>query len=122
MAQHWIFDLLPATLPGGWEIVQTGEDGRSYANRAARMTVIVSGAVEADGHRWMHVSVGRPRQMPSYEDLAFIKRVFIGPERAAIQVFPRASEHVNIHPFVLHLWMPIDHYPLPDFTGGGRSI
>ena len=48
----------------------------------------------------------------------------IGPLRPCAQVFPVATEHVNIHPFCLHLWAPMqpESWPLPDFSMGSGSI
>lgn len=68
-----------------------------------------------DGTRWIHASCSRKDRMPTYEDLAEMKAVFFGPDRQALQVFPKKSKHVNIHPFCLHLWSCMDGDGLPDF-------
>jgi hypothetical protein len=49
-----------------------------------------------------------------------VKRSFIGDERMAVQVFPRASEHVNIAKYCLHLWHCVDGDPTPDFRIEGQ--
>lgn len=67
------------------------------------------------GQRWMHVSLSRQSKLPSYADICRVKEEIIGKEKKAIQVHPPESEHVNIHPYCLHLWSPIGHDPLPDF-------
>jgi hypothetical protein len=57
-----------------------------------------------DGQWWDHVSVSRPSRLPSWEDLKTVKALFIGKEREAVQVLPKESEYVNMHPHCLHLW------------------
>lgn len=77
---------------------------------------------EADG--WEHVSVHayRSRQVevvglmgrssagglklrtPSWKEMAYVKRICWDAEDVVIQYHPRASEYVNCHPNVLHLW------------------
>lgn len=81
--------------------------------------VIVSGCVEGDGRRWIHVSCSRSDRLPSWSDLRKVKDAFIGRERKAIQVLPPASEYVNFHPYVLHLWCCLDGDGLPDFRKDG---
>lgn len=84
-----------------------------------RLMVIVTGTLEDDGKRWLHVSASRPARVPSYRDLCMVKSIFIGDSRKAVQVFAPASEHVNIHPYCLHLWSCLDGDGLPDFRSGG---
>lgn len=85
-----------------------------------RLMVIVSGHLEADGKRWVHVSFSRPHKLPSWEDIRRVKDTFIGPERLAIQVFPPEAQYVNIHQTCLHLWHCVDGDPCPDFRHGGQ--
>jgi len=91
----------------------------SYRKIADKVTVIVSGSTEADGRRWLHVSVSRPSRLPTWDDLREVKDTFIGRDRKAIQVLPPAAEYVNIHPNVLHLWACLDDDGLPDFRKEG---
>lgn len=42
------------------------------------------------------------------------KDLFMGAERVAVQVHPRAAEYFNAHPFCLHLWSCLDAEVLPD--------
>lgn len=111
----------PGELPPQWTLVQRGADGASY-RRVDRLAVITSACIERDGRRWLHVSCSRAKRIPSYEDLAHVKRVFIGEDRFAVQVFAPKTQHVNLHPNVLHLWCCLDGHPLPDFTQGTGSI
>jgi hypothetical protein len=84
--------------------------------------VIVSVFRELDNKMWIHASMSHPHRLPSYDELKYLKRHFVGTARKAIQVFPAESEHVNLHPNCLHLFSCIDEDPLPDFTHGTGMI
>lgn len=115
-AERWVSIEIP---PSPWQ----HRDGviLSFLHPDGR-SVIVTGSVQEDGRPWLHVSVARQNRMPSYKDLAEAKDLFIGPARQALQVFPEAGNHVNIHPYALHLWCCLVGDGLPDFTRGGASI
>ncbi|HET9954126.1 MAG TPA: hypothetical protein VFQ61_06465 [Polyangiaceae bacterium] len=103
----------PRVLPAGWFCIERYENASTFScNDGLRVIV------EAEQHGaalWLHVSLSRPDRIPSYEDQTRVKTLFIGRRRTAIQVFPPEAKHVNVHPYCLHLWSPIDHEPLPDF-------
>lgn len=119
--RHWTFDHLPRVLPASYRVVETAEDGMKYM-RKDHMTVIASGATELDGRKWLHVSCAHPTRLPSWKELMEVKEIFIGRDRAAIQVIPPKAKHINIHPNCLHLWCCLDGEILPDFTQGTGSI
>lgn len=79
------------------------------------LRVMLGGQTEEDGKKWLHLSVSRANRVPSYDDLTKVKRMFFGEEAKAIFIFAPESEHINIHPFVLHLWHCLDGDTLPDF-------
>lgn len=56
---------------------------------------------------WDHVSVSLPHRCPVWEEMDHIKRLFFFDDEAAMQLHPPVSEHVNNHPFCLHLWRPV---------------
>lgn len=65
-------------------------------------------AVIASTHGdWDHlsVSIDAPR-CPSWTELEFVKRVFFHPDETAMQLHVPPADHVNIHPYCLHLWRP----------------
>ncbi len=108
---------------GVWEFLPTPvAEMNTYRNRLSGMTVIVTYADQLDGHEWQHVSATYGQRMPSYADLVAIKRLFIGPEAKAIEVYPPEAEHVNLHEHVRHLFSCMDGDPLPDFTRGTGSL
>jgi len=110
------------TKPPGWRLVETRQDGRAWANTKKKLTVIASESTELDGKRWLHLSIGHPKRLPSYDEMKYLKRHWAGTEAKAIEVHAPESEHVNIHSFVRHLWVCLEGDPLPDFTRGNKSI
>jgi hypothetical protein len=51
------------------------------------------------------------------------KNDLIGADKWAYQVMPDAQNHVNIHPYCLHMFARLDGQSvLPDFTWGLKSI
>ena len=75
-----------------------------------------------DGERWLHVSASYPNRLPSWEDMRDVKDTFCGRENEAYMVFPPAARYVNDHPFVLHLWCPLEGAILPDFRRFGPRM
>jgi len=121
--EAWFEARIPRVLPPLWKVC---EQGRNYFHvfnpSSGRLSVILSGDVEADGKRWLHASIARPDRLPSWDDIRFIKDRFVGEDLYAVQVLPPLSKHVNFHPYCLHLFACLDEWPLPDFTakyGGG---
>lgn len=117
----WLAPFLSPSLPPGWTRSDMHEtsNGAGWRSKSG-LGVILSGAVELDDRRWVHVSVSRRDRVPSYEDLALVKRIFVGRERRAVQLFVPESEHVNLHRYCLHLWHCVDGDGLPDFRAGGQ--
>lgn len=115
--EPWAEELLPRVLPFGWRNLDLGfvayesDDG---------VRVLFSARTEADGKRWLHVSLSRPNRLPTWSDIRKVKDIFVGRDRLAIQVFPRQADYVNIHPYVLHLWACLDGDPVPDFRHEGE--
>jgi hypothetical protein len=62
--------------------------------------------VASDRGGWDHCSVSLQMRTPIWKELCFIKDLFWGPEEIVIQYHPAASEYINQHYFVLHLWKP----------------
>jgi len=81
-----------------------------------------------DTNLWIHTSTsvrsgGGPISVPDYDDLCRVKNDFFGKDRWAFQVFASADEHININPYVLHLYGREDGTRIhPDFTWGLGTI
>lgn len=114
------------SLPPGWKR-QTPDYAVTHVwtNEKRRLRVLADVETKQDGHVWLHVSVSHPKRVPNYDELAYVKRHFVGRDKKAIMVFPDEANHVNTHPFCLHLFHCLDGDPLPEFSNivlGSRQI
>jgi hypothetical protein len=57
---------------------------------------------------WDHVSVSRASRCPNWPEMEFIKRKFFADSETAMQLHVPPSDHINRHPYTLHLWRPHD--------------
>lgn len=57
---------------------------------------------------WEHVSVSLRNRTPNWAEMCFVKDAFWLPEETVLQFHPPQSQYVNLHPFCLHLWRPLD--------------
>jgi len=62
--------------------------------------------VASSGNGWDHVSVSRTNRCPNWPEMEFIKRRFFRDEETVIQLHVPVSDHINAHPYCLHLWRP----------------
>lgn len=118
----------PTMLPLNWtefEAMMPPPMQRAYRSRQG-VLVITDCTKKADGKMWLHVSFSRKDRLPTYAEMCDVKKIFIGEDKTAYQVFPPSDRHVNIHGHCLHLWHCLDGDPLPEFSeeldGVGRSI
>jgi len=58
------------------------------------------------GEGWDHVSVSRVNRCPNWPEMEHIKRLFFLDNEAAMQLHVPPADHVNLHPYCLHLWRP----------------
>jgi hypothetical protein len=92
MAKLTRFRLAIEAIDGGVFIVPSPVDGRG-------LKVIAS-----TGLGWDHVSVSRANRCPNWHEMETIKRLFFRNEETAIQLHVPTAQHINFHPFCLHLW------------------
>lgn len=70
----------------------------------------------SNGEKWEHVSVSRRSKMPTYGDMQFAKDLLWDDKLAVMQLHVPKEDHVNVHPYCLHLWRPLhDIIPRPPF-------
>ena len=62
--------------------------------------------IASHGLGWDHVSVSRKNRSPNQVEMDFVFRLFFGDGEMAVQYFMPRDEHVNIHPYCLHIWRP----------------
>jgi hypothetical protein len=113
--------------PRAWRIIQPW--GLGFAlQESGGLRVLIDCGQKEDGHWWVHVSCSRKSWTPTHDDMARVKRDFLG-DRYAYVVFPPQEQYVNIHAHCLHLRCRVDRdngKGLPEFSdllpGVGRSI
>ena len=77
--------------------------------------ILASVHPETPDEWWIHASIFRRGRMPDYEDLKLLHAAVFG-RRWAYQVFAPPADHINLSPYVLHLWGRADGLPsLPNF-------
>src|SRR5262245_57599201 len=63
---------------------------------------------------WEHVSVSLAKRCPTYDELMWVKALWWRDDELVVQLHVPKSQHINHHPFCLHLWRPIGiELPLP---------
>ena len=111
----------------GWEVINEDANGRWYRNKTGLLACFTldyrASPFDAEQgsrqERWLHVSVSRRNKLPSWDDLRLVKDTFL-PDWTAYQILPPKEEHVNIHPYCLHLWVCLDRQVTPDFRTMGQ--
>ncbi len=81
--------------------------------------------IASDGGGWEHVSVTIPgvNRCPTWEEMCRVVAAFWDKDDCIVQFHPPKSEHVNNHPYCLHLWRPIGHnIPTPPTMMVGIKI
>jgi len=70
--------------------------------------------IAAVGLGWEHVSVSREDRCPVWEEMEYVKHRFFQGHETAVQFHVPPEDHVNRHPFCLHLWRPVGvKFPRP---------
>jgi len=107
----WKFEL-----PPDWRLLQKWGDG--YACEYGRLRVIVDCEQKSDNNYWIHVSVSTKHETPTHEEMARVKKDFIGEDRYAYSVWPPKDKYVNIMKHCLHIWACLneDGRILPEFS------
>jgi hypothetical protein len=116
--------LLDRTVPGGWLIEQLPDSEYTTLRYTSptRLCVVETIRPYADGKQWQHLSISYWDRLPSYADLVMVKRLWMGNDTTALQVFPPASRWVNVHSWCLHLWRCLSEDVVPDFRGPDGMI
>ncbi len=78
------------------------------------LVIIAADGKDPEALGWEHVSVSLPDRCPTWEEMSFVKELFWGEDECVLQFHPPKSRHVNVHPYCLHLWKPVDmNVPTP---------
>lgn len=85
--------------------VQPAEDGGSclFTDRAGhRFRIVFSW-----GLNWDHVSVScADERTPTWAEMEVVKRAFFKDGETAMQLHVPRDDHIDCHPYCLHLWRP----------------
>jgi hypothetical protein len=79
-----------------------GQDGAfviPYEGRGLRI-------IASTGMEWDHVSVSLLTRCPNWKEMSFIKDIFWNDSQTVMQLHVPKKDHINYHPFCLHLWRP----------------
>ena len=90
---------------------QEGDDGGAFLIpfEGRNLQVIAS-----NGLGWEHVSVSLNQRCPNWREMNFVKDLFWNNDEVVMQLHVAKKNHINIHPFCLHMWRPLDAViPLP---------
>ena len=90
---------------------QDGDDGGAFSIpfEGRKLYVIAS-----SGLGWDHVSVSLQQRCPNWREMSFIKDLFWNESEVVMQLHVAKKDHINLHPYCLHLWKPLDQeIPLP---------
>ncbi len=66
----------------------------------------------SSGEGWDHVSVSLEHRCPTWGEMEWVKRLFFLENETAFQLHVPPSEHINKHPYTLHIWRP-HHQQIP---------
>lgn len=90
-----------------------GNNGAFRIPRPNSRTLFI---IASDGLGWEHVSIHVEIRIsakesksatPLWDEMCYVKSLFWDGEDVVMQLHPRESEYVNMHPNTLHLWKPI---------------
>lgn len=73
-------------------LVQTGENSRAELG---------------DEYAWDHISVSARKRCPNWFEMSHIKSIFFAEDETVMQLHVPESEHIDLHPYTLHLWRPL---------------
>lgn len=66
------------------------------------------------GMGWDHVSVSLHTRCPNWREMSHVKDLFWEDNEVVMQLHVAKKDHINLHPYCLHLWKPQNlQIPLP---------
>lgn len=93
----------------GWE----GDKTCGLFELPSPRTAATLRCIASTGDGWDHVSVSLPNRCPNWIEMEHVKRAFFKDDETAMQLHVPASDHINAHPYCLHLWRPNDGRNIP---------
>ena len=94
-------------MPQGWH-KYNGNGILSFYNPLKKLYVISTKEMLDDNNGLLkpchHVSVSRKGKPIKWNDIVYVKELFMGEEVEAFHIIPKRSEYVNIHQNCFHIW------------------
>ncbi len=94
---------------GSFLIPSATERHKGSTRRITLMCVASSAFEELT---WDHVSISTAARCPTWAEMEQIKRLFFEDHETAMQLHVPPADHINNHPYCLHLWRPT-HMEIP---------
>jgi len=60
--------------------------------------------IASSGGGWDHISISLEHRCPNWTEMEFVKRLFFKPDELAWQYHMPPADHIDFHPYVLHIW------------------
>jgi len=84
------------------------EDGHNGAFMLVGPSSRMLQVIASDKEGWDHVSVivfgSRGKNLPTWTEMEWVKRLFWDDEEIVLEIHPPKSQYVNFHKGCLHLW------------------
>lgn len=100
--KHRVKDPTLLSFTGGW----SGDETCGMFQLQSPVDNGVLQVIAAAGDGWDHVSVSRADRIPTWDEMEFVKRTFFKDDEVAMQLHVPPTEHINVHPYCLHIWRP----------------
>lgn len=84
-------------------VLEIGEDGGAFLVRSPTDNMALR-VIASYGNSWDHASVSRSDRIPDWDEMSRVHRLFFQDNETAVQFHVPPSDHINCHPYTLHLW------------------
>ena len=64
--------------------------------------------IASNGFGWDHVSVSLAKRCPTWPEMSVVRDLCFKPEECIMELHVPRAEHINHHPYALHMWRPHD--------------
>lgn len=89
-------------LAGGF-MIPSATERQATSTRPEMIRCIASAGL---GYDWDHVSASTRKRCPTWAEMEQVKRLFFEDHETAMQLHVPPADHINNHPYCLHLWRP----------------
>nr|AKH47593.1 hypothetical protein [uncultured marine virus] len=91
-----------------------GDDANGFFHIPSPTDTSYMKVLASSGEGWEHVSVSRVNRCPNWPEMEHVKHLFFRDDETAMQLHVPPENHINVHPYCLHIWRPSDpQTPIP---------